>query len=198
MVMSRASPPTRLGTRGVVMLEFLLAFTPVLWLFLGIMQLALLASARIIVQHAAISGARAAAVVLDDDPQFYAGAPRMFLGRADARDSRWHAIRRATLIPVELIAKDQHGPFAAEVTLPVAPRSTERIKDGARIDGRVTLRVRQLVRCAIPLVGALMCERASAAVGPTRVVAIEAEATFPLQRAVYRYASERGEQDGKP
>jgi hypothetical protein len=61
--------------RGVVMIEFVIAFVPVFLLFLGIVQLALLSAASLIVQHAAVAGARAASVVLDDDPRYY-GTPR--------------------------------------------------------------------------------------------------------------------------
>lgn len=60
--------------RGSVMLEFLLAFVPIFLLFLGTIQLALLAVAALVVQHAAVAGARSAVVVLPDDPRFYATA----------------------------------------------------------------------------------------------------------------------------
>lgn len=61
---------------GVVFLEFILAFVPVFLLSLGILQLALLAVASLVVQHAAIAGARSASVVLDDDPRYYREAQR--------------------------------------------------------------------------------------------------------------------------
>ncbi|MGD8858902.1 MAG: TadE/TadG family type IV pilus assembly protein [Myxococcales bacterium] len=61
-------------TRGAVMVETLIAFVPLFILFLGILQLALLAAARLVVSHAAAAGARAAVVVLDDDPRHYDGA----------------------------------------------------------------------------------------------------------------------------
>lgn len=56
------------------MIEFLIAFVPTFVLFLGVVQLALLCVARLVVQHAAVAGARSAVVVLDDDPRWYAGA----------------------------------------------------------------------------------------------------------------------------
>lgn len=62
--------------RGVVYVEFLLAFIPIFTLFLGISQLVLLWSARIVVEHAATRAARTAAVVLDDDPRYYDGEAR--------------------------------------------------------------------------------------------------------------------------
>lgn len=65
---------------GVVYVEFLLAFIPIFTLFMGISQLVLLWSARIVVEHAATRAARTAAVVLDDDPRYYDGETRDTVG----------------------------------------------------------------------------------------------------------------------
>jgi hypothetical protein len=62
--------------RGVVYVEFLVAFVPVFVLFLAVVQLSLISVARLVVQHAATRGARAAVVVLDDDPSRYDDAAR--------------------------------------------------------------------------------------------------------------------------
>lgn len=62
--------------RGGVYIEFLLAFPPLFLLFLAICQLSLLAAAKLVVQHAATRAARAAIVVLEDDPKYYGDAPR--------------------------------------------------------------------------------------------------------------------------
>lgn len=61
---------------GAVYAEFLLAFTPFFLLFLGGLQLAFLAGARVVVQHAAARAVRTAVVTLDDDPVFYDGGER--------------------------------------------------------------------------------------------------------------------------
>lgn len=58
---------------GAVYVEFLLAFIPLFFLFLGILQGALLYSANLVVRHAAQRAARAAVVVLPDDPEYYDG-----------------------------------------------------------------------------------------------------------------------------
>lgn len=72
---SRITP--RIGDeRGVAYVEFLLAFMPILTLFLGLVQILAVAHARVVVKHAAQRAARSAAVVLDDDPSFYGGEPR--------------------------------------------------------------------------------------------------------------------------
>ncbi len=66
--------------RGAAYVEFLLAFIPLFILFLGMVQMALMYAGDLVVQHAATRAARAAAVVIDDDPQYYDGAPRMDVG----------------------------------------------------------------------------------------------------------------------
>lgn len=62
--------------RGVVYLEFLIAFVPLFVLFLGTCQTALLVTARIVVRHAASAAIQSAIVVLEDSPEDYDGAPR--------------------------------------------------------------------------------------------------------------------------
>lgn len=63
-------------TRGVVYVEFVFAFMPLFLMFLFVCQLALLSVGRLVVQHAALCGARAAIVVLEDAPEHYADVPR--------------------------------------------------------------------------------------------------------------------------
>lgn len=88
--------------RGVVYVEFLFAFVPLFLLFLGICQLALLHTARLIVQHAAFAAARSAIVVLHESPDSYDGAERGHLsrGRADAHAGIDGMLARMGLLPV--------------------------------------------------------------------------------------------------
>jgi hypothetical protein len=89
--------------RGVVYVEFLIAFMPVFLLFLALCELALLSGAMLVVRHAAYRAARSAIVVLEDDPEAYGGAARGSLssGTADAAASPEHVLsllgRAATL-----------------------------------------------------------------------------------------------------
>jgi hypothetical protein len=62
--------------RGVVYVEFLLAFPPLFLLFMAICQLSLAATAKVVVQHAASRAVRAAIVVLEEAPEHYGGALR--------------------------------------------------------------------------------------------------------------------------
>jgi hypothetical protein len=71
------SPPAReRKTEGAVYLELLVVFFPIFFIFLGVIQMAFLYAAKLTVQHAALLAARAAIVVLDDEPKYYGGAPR--------------------------------------------------------------------------------------------------------------------------
>jgi Flp pilus assembly protein TadG len=72
----------RRDTRGVVLVEYLVALLPVLTCALGMLQWVDLYAARLSLARAAAITARSAAVVLPDDPRRYAGAPvNEFTGR---------------------------------------------------------------------------------------------------------------------
>lgn len=58
-------------TTAAAYVEFLLAFVPLFLLFMGVIQVALVFGARLVVQHAAFRAVRSAAVVVDDDPRYY-------------------------------------------------------------------------------------------------------------------------------
>lgn len=66
---------------GAAYVEFLIAFMPFLFMFLGMVQMALMYAADLVVQHAASRAARAAIVVLDDDPRRYDDAERRSVDR---------------------------------------------------------------------------------------------------------------------
>lgn len=67
--------------RGVVFLEFLIAFVPMWTFFLCVVQLAFIAHANLMVKHSADSAARSAVVVLPDDPNEYGGEAEMSVDR---------------------------------------------------------------------------------------------------------------------
>lgn len=74
--MRRRPRPSSKNQRGIVTIEVLMALIPLLTIFLGVTQLALLWMGKLVVQHAAARAARAAIVILDDDPKHYGGAAR--------------------------------------------------------------------------------------------------------------------------
>ena len=63
-------------TRGVVFVEHLIAYLPVMFFFFATWQLIELCAAHLIVRRAASAAARAAVVVLSDDPAFYDGVAK--------------------------------------------------------------------------------------------------------------------------
>jgi hypothetical protein len=67
------------STGGAVYVEFLLAFIPLLFMFLGMVQMGLLYGASLVVQHSSNVAVRAAMVVMDDDPQYYDDEDRLKL-----------------------------------------------------------------------------------------------------------------------
>ncbi len=70
--------------RGAVYVEFLFAFPPLFLLFLGICQLCLVSTAKLVVQHAANRAARSAIVVLEEAPELHNDAPRGSLSEREA------------------------------------------------------------------------------------------------------------------
>lgn len=78
----------RADSRGAVYVEFLLSFVPLFVMVLGIAQHALMLSAQLVVQHAALRAARSAIVVLDDDPAHYGGEPRLSVD-PQSEDGAW-------------------------------------------------------------------------------------------------------------
>ena len=75
------------STGGAVYVEFLLAFIPLFFMFLGMLQMGLLYGASLVVQHSANVAARAGMVVWDDDPQYYDGAARRSIGSGGSLSS---------------------------------------------------------------------------------------------------------------
>ncbi len=100
--MTRAGADALAGPRrsvaGGVYVEFLIAFLPIFFFFLGLVQLAFVQTANLIVKHAATKAVRAAAVVLPDDPQYYGGVPvGSFTGQRQSDIERAAQIPLATL-----------------------------------------------------------------------------------------------------
>jgi Flp pilus assembly protein TadG len=56
---------------GAVYVEFVIAFMPLMVMFSGLFQLGMLQIADVVTQHAAVTAARAAMVILPDNPIYY-------------------------------------------------------------------------------------------------------------------------------
>jgi len=120
--------------RGAVIAEFMVAVTPFLMIFFATAQFSTLSVAKLLTQHAAFTGARAAMVVCSD-PQ----------GQGDAQGT----IQRAATLA--------YGP-AGSVASPTAT-----ISGGcdAVSQGPVTVQVTTNFPCSIPLGNLLVCQGTS-------------------------------------
>ena len=72
--MKRASRSLLQANEGAVFVETLIAYLPIMFFFMATWQLAELCAAHLIVERSASAAARAASVVLPDDPFYYGGA----------------------------------------------------------------------------------------------------------------------------
>jgi hypothetical protein len=187
------------GTRGAVYVEFLIAFLPVLIFFLCLVQLVLLFSYRLIVEHAATNCARAAAVVVGDLPKTYDESQSDINHLTDKRKSAVHDAALISLAPlildgsvagIDIVypkADQPNGPDQTE-TPPVYPAMTY----GGTTMMRVRLEVK--VTCKIAFANRIACGGLFTAVdevlfhNPTKV--IRAEAIFPYQGARYEFTDE--------
>jgi len=74
--MKRTLESLKRDQRGAVFVEHMIAYLPVMFFFLATWQLIELCAAHLILKRAASAAARAAIVVLPDDPAFYDGVAK--------------------------------------------------------------------------------------------------------------------------
>jgi hypothetical protein len=185
--------------RGVVFVEFLIAFLPVYTFFLCFIQLALLFAVRLVTEHAAIDAARAAAVVIGDDPKRYNGEK---INRLTVRGSaRYEAVRDAALLSMAPLIlngfvhdvrvvfppEERPGGPGRTGTLAFAPMNDSRVS-------KVRVRVEVEAECRIGIANRIACPMsfhlthatdAFRLAVPMRIV--RAEAVYPYQGARYDY-----------
>lgn len=158
-----ASPGLARAKKGAVYVEFLIAFLPVFFFFLSLVQLIFLQTASLITHHAAAKAARAAAVVLPDDPKYYGDVPvGSFSGQ------RKSDIERAAQIPLATMGLLE----AAAVKVTVTPSYTR--------NALLTTKVEYHYHCKVPWGRFLIC-------GLTNFKKITAEASMTNQGALYEY-----------
>ncbi|APR84488.1 Hypothetical protein A7982_09837 [Minicystis rosea] len=149
--------------KGAVYVEFLIAFLPVFFFFLSLVQLIFLQTASLIVHHAATKAVRAAAVVLPDDPAYYGDVPvGSFTGQ------RKKDIERAAQIPLGTMGLVEAA--AAKVT----------IESAYSRNVMLTAKVEYQYHCKVPWGRFLLC-------GATNFRKITAEASMTNQGALYDY-----------
>jgi Flp pilus assembly protein TadG len=174
--------------RGAVTVEFLIAMMPMLMFFLWLMQYAFIVSGKLITKHAAVITARAASVILDDDPANYGQTPR---GQYDGkRKEHIQAAARIVLSSLGgLVLKD------VSIMQGDKPAANGAIftRDGNGND--IPLRVRVKVRMVCRVAGNTSNIFAGTFGGPCFNPGahgyrdFEEFATFPTQAASYDYPS---------
>ncbi len=181
----RAVKGLRDDTRGAVYVEFLIAFMPVFVFFLCLLQLALLFSAKLVVEHAAVTGSRSAAVVFGDEPGPYR--------EPSAQPNTMSKERRKTVRGAVLIALAPLILDDTVVSVGVVYPDTAGAKgqlEGTRVagvmgSGMVRVRVEATVVCKIALANMIACEKFGSS--QLRVRTIPAESVYPYQGANYAY-----------
>jgi hypothetical protein len=174
---------------GAIFVEFLIAFLPVYVFFLCLLQLGLLFTVQLLTEHAAVSAARAAAVVLADDPRHYAQTRPHELREARAfrkANPRYSAVRSAAvlaLLPlilngniqsVDVLFPPAEEPGGVEQDrLALAPMGDQEIS-------KVRVRVDVMALCRISFANWLLC-------APRLSAPVSAEAIYPYQGAYYDY-----------
>ncbi|MCP4444750.1 MAG: hypothetical protein GY811_05300 [Myxococcales bacterium] len=183
---------TSLGSdqRGAIFIEFLFVLLPFLVLLFGLAQTALMYMGGLAVQRSAATAARAAIVVLDDDPAFYGRQPRNQIG-----GQRGRAIELAASFPLYALKSSPQFSDTLEASLRasrsspyitpanIAPGLTVSFPGGVSSSrgGSITVRVDYEFSCEVPVVRALMCD------GGT--ISMAAESTLPNHAANYNYGS---------
>ncbi len=157
-------------TRGVIYVEFLIAFLPVFTMFLGLVQLADLHQANVIVNHSAIMAVRSAVVILHDDPAYYQNAE---LGKPTGK--RLDDIKKAAMLP--LLASRSIVGF--KVNLPSSPGGDDTKSQFTR-DELVRVKVQAKFDCRVPLASKLVC-------GTKAERTLSAEAALPNHGVSYTY-----------
>jgi Flp pilus assembly protein TadG len=157
--------------RGAVYVEFLVAFLPLFIFFECLVQLSGMLTAKLVVQHAAVTATRAAVVVLHDDPANY-GDEKV----GSATGKRLEAIELAAAIPMRSV----RSIIDYELNFPSQPGGTDTRSDFGR-DDLVRVRVKATYRCQVPIASRIVCNFISSTRNLT------GEAALPNQGADYEY-----------
>lgn len=157
-----ATSGPRRAVLGAVYVEFLIAFLPIFFFFLSLVQLIFVQTANLITKHAAVKAVRAAVVVLPDDPKYYGGVPvGSFTGK------RKDDIERAARVPLSTMGLDIN---AVKVSF-----------DGAYSrDALLKLKLEYQYHCEVPWGRFVVC-------GLGQHKKIVAEAALPNQGVDYVY-----------
>ncbi|MCP4602001.1 MAG: hypothetical protein GY847_16040 [Proteobacteria bacterium] len=172
---------TRRSRAGVVYVEFLIVFWPMMLLWLALAQIGLIYGAHIAVHHAAARAARAAIVILPDErdgwEDRYESDPVLTIGTGNGLSAyesartggRLDAIRRAarlTLAPISpglgfdagsVIAGLVGYMWTEYAVAVIFPDNDGTYRTAFNQTGPLTTRVTYLYKCSVPVVNKLIC-----------------------------------------
>jgi len=171
------------ASEGAVYVEFLIAFFPVLILFVGLLQLQAVFLTRLFVSRAAFAAARAAAV---------------YVPRPDEQGKVTHEISDQARTAVDDAVMLAAAPvllrgWLGEVPYVFFPSSADSAPKSERTSfsdekaNMVRVRLLSTYVCHMPPLDLLMCQPYQG----RRVIFLSAQASFPYQRADYQYDVEK-------
>ena len=182
------------GQRGAVTVEFLIGFMPMFMFFLWLMQYSFLITGKLITKHTAVITARAASVILDDDPEAYDQVPR---GKYDGkRKEHIQAAARIVLSSLGGLVLKDVSIMKGDKPAPAGEIFT-RDGNGNDVPLRVRVKVRQVCRIAgnTSNVFAGMFGGPCFNPGAHGYRDFEEFATFPTQAASYEYPAKKLQPD---
>lgn len=157
--------------RGAIYVEFLIVFMPIFVMFMSLVQFAFVQTANIVTKHAAVQAARAAIVVLPDDPNFYGNIPVNKV--AGDRKTLIEAAARGRLLAVSTSPD-------FKIQFPSTPGGDDD-KSTFKQDDVVRVKLTFNYPCKIPIGNRFVCSL----LGSKK--ALKAEAALPLQGAGFEY-----------
>jgi Flp pilus assembly protein TadG len=190
--------------RGAVYVEFLVAFIPFLIFFLCLWQVSILYYAKLMVDHAAFSAARAAAVVVAECPSNVGDNGGVNTLTAN-RQSYISAAAYIALAPLILDGTIGTDPFGANfIEYPTTPGGADSAANGATPSypsmtppgsvSNIRTRVNATFICRIAFANVILCNGfwshfSSAWKFFPPSLPISSEAVFPFQGVSYTYSS---------
>ena len=162
----------RKDARGAIYVEFLIVFMPLFVMFMSLVQFAFVQTANLVTKHAAVQAARAAIVVLPDDPNFYGNVPVNKV--AGDRKTVIEAAARGRLLAVSTMPD-------FKIQFPSGPGGDDD-KTQFQQDDIVRVKLTYNYACKIPIGNRFVC----GILGGSKK-ALKAEAALPMQGAGWEY-----------
>ncbi len=183
-------------SRGAVYVEFIVAFLPFLVTFLCLWQVAILYWTKLMVDHAAFSAARAAAVVVAEDPKNVSDTNGTANKLTDTRATLVQNAAYLALAP--LIVNGTIDNIKVEYPDPTKPPGSPDAMSNKNYSpmsgnsvGNIRVRVTATMQCRIAFANMIMCasflEKQFGTLGFDPTIPVVGESIFPYQGAAYTY-----------